>query len=46
MPVKLNVEREETFRMANVLPSCVERYVVETRFARLAVLTKPRVLEI
>ena len=25
VPVKLNVEKEETFRTAKVLPNCVER---------------------
>jgi hypothetical protein len=31
VPVKLKVEREETFSTANVLPSCVERKLVETK---------------
>ena len=46
VPVKLKVESDETLRMAKVLPSCVERKLVDTKFARLTVLIKPRVLEI
>jgi hypothetical protein len=37
VPCKLNVDREDTFRVANVLPSCVERYVVLTKLAKFAV---------
>ena len=37
VPIKLKVDKEETLRTANVLPSCVERYVVLTKFARFAV---------
>ncbi len=39
VPIKLKVDREETLRTANVLPSCVERNVVLTKFARFAVDT-------
>ena len=46
VPIKLKVEREETLRTAKVLPSCVERKLVDTKLARLTVLIKPRVLEI
>jgi O-succinylbenzoate synthase len=46
VPVKLKVEKEETLRLAKVLPSCVERKLVDTKLARLAVLIKPGVLEI
>ena len=37
VPCKLKVERDDTFRVAKVLPSCVERYVVLTKLAKLAV---------
>ena len=37
VPVKLKVEKEETLRTAKVLPNCVERYVVLTKFAKFAV---------
>jgi len=40
VPMKLKVDNEDTFRRANVLPNCVERYVVETKLAKLAVDTK------
>ena len=37
VPCKLNVDRDDTLRVAKVLPSCVERYVVLTKLAKLAV---------
>ena len=37
VPCKLNVDRDDTVRVAKVLPSCVERYVVLTKLAKLAV---------
>ena len=37
VPIKLNVDKEETLRTANVLPNCVERYVVLTKLAKFAV---------
>ena len=40
VPCKLNVDRDDTVRVAKVLPSCVERYVVLTKLAKLAVDTK------
>ena len=37
VPCKLNVDRDDTLRVVKVLPSCVERYVVLTKLAKLAV---------
>ena len=37
VPVKVKVEKEETFRTAKVLPNCVDRYVVLIKLAKLAV---------
>ena len=37
VPCKLNVDIDETVRVAKVLPSCVDRYVVETKLAKFAV---------
>ena len=40
VPVKLKVEKEETFRTAKVLPNCVERNVVLTKLAKFGVEIK------
>jgi hypothetical protein len=45
-PCILIVESEETVRVAKVLPSCVERYVVLTKLAKLAVEIWPAKLAV
>ena len=37
VPCKLKVDRDDTFRVAKVLPSCVDRYVVLIKLAKFAV---------
>jgi hypothetical protein len=40
VPCREKVDRDDTFRVAKVLPSCVERNVVLTKLAKLAVEIK------
>ena len=46
VPCKLKVDRDDTVRVAKVLPSCVERYVVLTKLAKLAVEMWPAKLAV